>query len=261
MGLKAPDKRMKDVEYVLHFGAFYHQTHLKYPKSMKFFLNNEMKMHQNLSKEEYEDFVAQFHKAVQINYSLFGVRSFRRITCGSSDNPNMVWKTNKINSALFDLMMVSFIQYDKNLIFRHLDAIREAYVYLLTENSEFIDAVEKWTNIPKQVKYRHETFDRVLSEIFSHDNKQERCFSKELKELLFKQNDKCSLCNQQIISLEDAAVDHIEQYWLGGKTIPSNARLTHRFCNASRKRKEGSKSYSNGDSIIMKSSSGDEMQY
>ena len=36
----------------------------------------------------------------------------------------------------------------------------------------------------------------------------------------------------------DSAVDHIEQYWMGGKTIPENARLTHRFCNWSRPRKE-----------------------
>jgi hypothetical protein len=260
MGLKEPEKRMKDVEFVLHFGAFYHQTYLKLQSGIKSFLNNEMKMHQNLSKDECDDFVAQFHKAVQINYSLFGARSFRKIACGNPDNPNMVWKSTKnFNNALFDLMMVSFVQYDKNMVFRHLDAIREAYISLLTEDFEFIDAVEKWTNNQRHVKYRYETFDRVLSEIFSHDNKQERCFSKELKELLFKQNDKCSLCNQQIISLEDAAVDHIEQYWLGGKTIPSNARLTHRFCNASRKRKEGSGSYHSGNTNELPRSKADEV--
>lgn len=239
IGLKAPDKRMKDVEYVLRFAAFYHQTYLKYPNSMKFFLNQEMKIYQTITQEQIDDFTSKFHKAVQINKSLLGSRSFRKILCGNSENPDMIWKSSKVvNGALFDLMMVIFIPYDKNMIFRHLDSIREAYIELLTENNEFIDAVEKWTNSPKQIKFRFETFTRILDAIFANDSKQERCFTKDFKESLYKQNDKCTICNQQIISLEDAAIDHVEQYWLGGKTIPSNARLAHRYCNASRKRKE-----------------------
>jgi HNH endonuclease len=35
---------------------------------------------------------------------------------------------------------------------------------------------------------------------------------------------------------DDAAVDHIEQYWRGGKTILENARLAHRYCNGARPR-------------------------
>ncbi|MBU4455838.1 hypothetical protein KJ586_05000 [Patescibacteria group bacterium] len=29
-------------------------------------------------------------------------------------------------------------------------------------------------------------------------------------------------------AIDDVAVDHVDQYWLSGKTIPENARLTHR---------------------------------
>jgi 5-methylcytosine-specific restriction endonuclease McrA len=32
----------------------------------------------------------------------------------------------------------------------------------------------------------------------------------------------------------DADIDHIKHYWRGGKTIPENARLTHRYCNRKR---------------------------
>ncbi|MDP2858918.1 MAG: hypothetical protein Q8P50_13205 [Bacillota bacterium] len=28
----------------------------------------------------------------------------------------------------------------------------------------------------------------------------------------------------------------MEQYWVGGRTIPENARLTHRYCNGARPR-------------------------
>ena len=239
MGLKGPDKRMKDVEYVLRFGAFYHQTYLKYPHSMTNFLNQEINLYQNIDKEQENDFVSKFKKAVQINYSLFGNRSFRKILCGNSDNPNFTWKSSKVvNAALYDMMMVSFLNYDKNMIYRNLDSIREAYISILTENTQFIDAVEKWTNSPKQVKTRFEIFNKILNDIFSQDKVQERCFSRDFKESLYQKNDKCAICSQQIISVDDAAVDHYEQYWLGGKTIPSNARLTHRYCNLSREKGE-----------------------
>lgn len=241
MGLKGPDKRMKDVEYVLHFGAFYHQTYLKYEKvkQIRVFLNDEMKNFQNISEEDQEDFKAEFKKTVQINKSLFGNRSFRKIKCGDNENPNSVWKnTVVVNSSLFDVLMVSFLAYDKNLIMRNLDALREAIISLMTENQLFIDSIEKWTYAHDQVKRRFEIFNQTISSILRSDNTQERLFSHELKENLFKLNNTCAICGQKIYMIEDSAVDHIEQYWLGGKTIPDNSRLTHRYCNASRKRKE-----------------------
>jgi len=36
--------------------------------------------------------------------------------------------------------------------------------------------------------------------------------------------------------IDDAAIDHIQQYGQGGQTIPENARLTHRYCNLARPR-------------------------
>jgi hypothetical protein len=41
-----------------------------------------------------------------------------------------------------------------------------------------------------------------------------------------------------ITEVDDAAVDHVEQYWRGGKTIPKSARLTHRHRNVLRSRKD-----------------------
>lgn len=50
------------------------------------------------------------------------------------------------------------------------------------------------------------------------------------------------ICGQKIHNIDDAAVDHIEQYWRGGQTIPDNARLTHRYCNVARSRLDDSDS-------------------
>jgi hypothetical protein len=65
-----------------------------------------------------------------------------------------------------------------------------------------------------------------------------RCFTLKLKEELYNGDPTCAICGQKIQNIDDAAVDHIEQYWVGGKTIPENARLAHRYCNWARSRKE-----------------------
>jgi hypothetical protein len=239
MGFKGPDKRMKDVEYVLRFAAFYHQTHLKYSGGMSNFLNNEMQMYQDISDADKEDLIARFRKAVQINKSLFGNRSFRKIKRGDPGNPNSTWKnTTVVNASLYDTLMVGLLHLDKNMIYRNLDAIREAVIYLVTEDERFVDTIEKWTSMGDQIRKKFGIFNATIDVIVKNDNAQARCFSHEFKERLFKLDKTCAICGQQIYSLEDAAVDHIDQYWLGGKTIPENARLAHRYCNSSRRRKE-----------------------
>jgi hypothetical protein len=53
-------------------------------------------------------------------------------------------------------------------------------------------------------------------------------------ELFANNNPTCAICSQRILHIDDAAIDYIEQHWHGGKTIPENARLTHRYCNFAR---------------------------
>ena len=88
------------------------------------------------------------------------------------------------------------------------------------------------------VKRRFEIWNRTLESIIKDDKADTRLFTKEFKQRLYDNNPTCSLCGQHINSIDDAAVDHIEQYWMGGKTIPDNARLTHRYCNNTRSRNE-----------------------
>ena len=53
IGLSKPDKRMKDVELVLRFGAMYHATFLRYQSPMKRFLNQDMERYQHIRPAEY----------------------------------------------------------------------------------------------------------------------------------------------------------------------------------------------------------------
>ena len=132
--------------------------------------------------------------------------------------------------------MYSFADKDKNQVMTNLDAIREALIVLMTENQSFIDAIELSTSALRMVTTRFDIWRMTLDEILSQTSRQPRCFSRILKQQLYDADPTCRICGQHLADLDDSAVDHIEQYWLGGKTIPENARLTHRYCNWARSR-------------------------
>ncbi|MEY5045412.1 MAG: hypothetical protein RL713_637 [Bacteroidota bacterium] len=238
LGLNQPDKRMKDIELVLRFASFYHNTHINYKAPIKNFLNNEITRFQNISDKDAEQLRNAFKNSVSIIRSLLGENAFKRYYKGNEKNPNGYWEKSRFNASLFDILMDSFARVDKNIVYGNLDAIREALIALMTSDLEFIDAIEIGTSQERKVVSRFDKWRVVLNDILGNQKKQPRCFSFSLKEQLFHDNPTCSLCENQISQIDDAAVDHIEQYWLGGKTIPENARLTHRYCNASRPRKE-----------------------
>lgn len=238
LGLQHPDRRMKDVELVLRFASFFHNTHINYKSPIKNFLNSEISRFRNISDRDADQLRSAFKNSVAIIKSLLGENAFKRYYKGSVENPNGYWERSRFNTSLYDVLMDSFARVDKNNVYANLDAIREAFIFLMTSDVDFIDAIEIGTSEERKVVRRFEKWRSVLNEILGEQKRHPRCFSYKLKVQLFDSNPTCALCKNQIIQIDDAAVDHIEQYWLGGKTIPENARLTHRYCNASRPRKE-----------------------
>jgi hypothetical protein len=239
LGLKESDRRMKDVELVLRFAAFHHATYLKYRSPMRSFLNQNMEERQNLGPAQAADLTEAFKKTVGLIESLLGERAFKRFYRGDAKNPNGRWEPKQFNASLFDILMYSFALADKNLVYRNLDAIRESFINLMTTDQDFIDAIELSTSSAQAVTKRFDKWRMVLQEVIGGGPKEPRLFSSALKEALFTANPTCTICNQRIQAVDDAALDHIEQYWLGGRTIPENARLTHRYCNMARSRKDG----------------------
>ena len=225
---------MRDVEFVLRFAAFYHATYLKFKPSMARFLNEDMKEHQKISDKEAAKLRTAFKTSVTLILSLLGTNAFRRYYRGDDKNKNGYWEPKRFNASLFDVMTWGFTKYDKNLIMGNLDAIREAWIALMTNDSDFIESIERSTSSLKSITYRFDAWRKVLGDVLNSSTVQPRCFTRFFKEQLYKANPVCKICGQHISEVDDAAVDHIEQYWLGGKTIESNARLTHRYCNWAR---------------------------
>lgn len=238
LDLSKPDKRRRDVELVLRFCAFYHATYLNYKPPMKNFLNKEAFLRKNLSAEEAKVIRNAFKNACSITRSMFGKNSFKRFYRGTESSPNGRWEQKKFNASLYDIIMYTFSSADKNSVFANMDSIRESLLHLMTKNDEFITSIEISTSSVQAVKKRFDLWRNSLENIIQFGQREQRCFTRSFKEQLFRENPTCAICGQKIDHVDDAAVDHIEQYWTGGKTIPENARLTHRFCNWSRPKKE-----------------------
>lgn len=234
--LDGPDRRMNDVELVLRFASFYHSTYLKYKPSMRQFFNRDMKKYQYISEEEKEELRSAFKNSVQIVTSLFGENAFKRFHPGTESDPNGTWEAKKFNSSLYDVWMGIFWDTKKHEIFAPdiLDSLREALIDLMVSNEAFIDSILIGTSDAKKVRTRFKIAMQVVENILSNCEKQPRCFSNKIKNELFKKNPTCAICGNGIHHIDDAMVDHIEQYWRGGKTDPENARLTHRYCNLAR---------------------------
>jgi len=192
----------------------------------------------DISDKDADELRTSFKNAVSIAKSVFGDHAFKRYYKGTESEPSGNWETKRFNVSLHDVLMDSFARVDKNLVYQNLDQIKEAFIDLMTTDDVFIDAIEIGTSEERKVQRRFDLWRNRLNEILNNKRKEPRCFSNELKRKLFEENPTCEICNNMIQQIDDAAVDHVDQYWLGGKTIPENARLTHRFCNWSRPRKE-----------------------
>lgn len=260
LGIAAPDKRMKDRELVLRFASFHFYTYLNYSAPIKKFLNNSMEKYRDISAADELNLRNAFKNTVNIIRSLLDKNAFKRFYRGDEKNKNGRWETQKFNVSLFDILMYSFAREDKNTVFQNLDRIREALINLMTEDQEFIDSIELSTSSKKAVITRFDKWRFALQTILGIGVKEPRCFTFKLKEELFTLNDNCAICGNKIWSIDDAAVDHVEQYWTGGKTIPENARLTHRYCNNARPRLEEHESIEQ-EAILTSNNSSDDSTF
>lgn len=233
-----PKLRMEDCEFVLRFCALYYLGADKYKPSMKSFMNQMAEKGKTLPEKELNELADAFKRACQMTKSIFADHAFKRYYGSESANESGRWESKQFNASLYDVIMVTFAQHSKNVLMRHADAIRESFIDLMANDVDFNQAITVSTSSAKNVKLRFAKWQNVLLNIMQDDTNEPRTFSLSLKKSLWEQNPTCAICHNTIHSLDDAAIDHIEQYWCGGKTIPENARLAHRFCNNSRARKE-----------------------
>lgn len=233
LGLDEVHDRRWDCEMALRFFAFYHTNYEQYRGNMRRFLSSEMEQWRHVNNDETNKLRKVFRKSVQLAKTVFGDLAFRRFSNGSASDPNGQWE-QKVNKALFDIVMYGFTLYEKRDVVPRSDAIREELLWLMTQDEEFYWSIAKSTDNPKNVKIHFRKWLDNLNTLLGIPSKEPRSFSSSLKKSLWEQKPTCRRCGQEIMLVDDAVIDHVKHYWRGGKTIPGNARLLHRFCNAQR---------------------------
>ncbi|MDP9201759.1 MAG: HNH endonuclease [Gemmatimonadota bacterium] len=236
LGLSGPERRMRDVELVLRFAAFYHASYLNYKPSIRSFLNSDAKRFRQISGADAQALRKAFKKSCLLTRSLLDRNAFRRFYPGDETDPNGHWEQRRFNASLYDILMYGFTLYEAPQIYPYLDSLREGYISLMTDDPDFIGAIQISTSSTPRVLTRFDKWRLTMRAVIGSPRIEPRCFSLALKRELFESDPTCAICAQRISSIDDSAVDHVKQYWTGGKTIPENARLAHRFCNWSRPR-------------------------
>jgi hypothetical protein len=136
--------------------------------------------------------------------------------------------------AYFQVIATSFANHDLGQITRAADAIYEEYLDLILTDEQWVDRVQRATGETTRLISTFDTWQKRLATVLAAEqpNDGRRAFTRQLKRELFDANPTCRLCNQKIVPIDDAVLDHDKQYWLGGKTVPENAQLAHRLCNS-----------------------------
>ncbi len=228
------NKRMQDRAFVLRFLAFYERTHLRCTLGLKRFLNEFLKTYRNAPEEKLDEYRKAFEKCMRGCLTVFGYNSFRlKSDIAKPGRYSYGEWSAKPNAAIFQVIATSFAKYDFGQITQKADAIYEGYLDLINSDSVWVDRIRRATGESTRLKYTFETWNARLDEIMSYSQAQDskRGFSMNLKKEMFEADPTCAICGNKIVLIDDSALDHDTSYWIGGKTVPENAKLCHRICN------------------------------
>jgi len=112
------------------------------------------------------------------------------------------------------------------------EQIRELFLFTLLTDLEIQDAISKRTGSTSQTKTRWTKFRDLVQPIIDEIQVEPRFFSFQFRKDLYEKSNECKICANEIHAFDDCTVDHIMPYSKGGKTVPANAQLAHRGCNA-----------------------------
>lgn len=218
------NKRKQYQEYILRFFAL--RDFNNYASSLKKTMNLYMQKNQNANDDEIATLKKLFNSKIDIVKQIFGNNAF----C-SYDRQNNVL-TNKFSGSIYDSLMVACSLFDNHSLMVHADELRTNFEDVKINNSEYQDYTYAGTGSKSRVIGRIMFIYNLFNDIIGGNNSQRRTFTLDEKlELWNNSNHICPYCNQQILNIDDAEVDHVIAYSNGGETIIENAQLLHRHCN------------------------------
>ncbi len=159
LGLKYPDKRMKDVEIAIRFFAF-HNRRIEYAGNLKTFLDDHCNLMNKIGPDGYKDSFFVFEESIRAGLSIFDGKKFARKYL-----PKENQFESRFNRAIFDVLAESLTS----------EEVREASLAKperfiasykkVCENTEFIRSVETTTKTTDATRKRFQIwFDHIQEE-------------------------------------------------------------------------------------------------
>jgi len=219
------NKRKNYQSYVLRFFAL--RNFMEYGSSIDKTMNAYMSKHQYDDEKSIQDHKKLFNGTIDIVKQILGESAF----C-AYDRQNNIFM-NKFSGSIYDSIMIAFSFFDGRDLIKYADKIRENIFNIKKNDINYQDYTYAATGSKDRVIGRIIIIFNALTEIVGKyaSGNEARFFTKLDKEKLWKEGCICSYCNQQILSIDDAEVDHIYAFSNGGTTTLDNAQLLHRICN------------------------------
>ena len=212
-------------ERILRFFAL--KDFHNYKSSMPKTLNQYMSNHQNDKDSEIKAQRDLFNGTIDIIKQVLGEKAFCRY-----DRSKKAF-LDQFSPTVYDSIVVPFSLFDKHSLMKHADEIRNKIEDVKQHDEEYSIFAEKATSSKSAVIGRIMKIYNTISSCLTNADIDgaKRCFSSADKAELWHEGYVCSYCGNIILSIDDAEVDHVFAYSLGGDTELSNAQLLHRHCN------------------------------
>lgn len=219
------NRRKNYQEYILRFFAL--RNYLEYSSSMTKTMNDYMLKHQNDEEKEIDAAKRLFNKTIDIVKQIFGDTAFCVYDRTKQDF------VRKFSGPVYDSIIIACSYFDNHDLMSHGDEIRKQVLEVRKNNAEYQDFTYAATGSKSRVIGIITMIYNIIASIIgkSSDGEVKRLFTLNNKESLWHENYVYSYCGQQILSIDDAKVDHIKPFSKGGNTELSNAQLLHRHCN------------------------------
>jgi hypothetical protein len=226
-----PEPRFVEHEMILRFFAFANQLD-HYRGKLKSFLNDYMGKYAPKG-DDIQQQANLFRQTMQNGWTVFGENSARLYSTDTEDHPTIdgKWEPRFSISAL-DIQASSLSGQNPGKVQLAAEQMRELYVLFLLTQPEIRLAISRQPAGTAATKLRWTRFKTRVQEILDGTIVEPRFFALEFRRQLFQNDPSCKICGNQIHVFEDSTVDHKHPYSRGGRTIPENAQLAHRSCNA-----------------------------
>jgi HNH endonuclease len=202
-----------------------------YTGSLKRFLNEYMEKYAPSDAAAIGEQAAMFRQTMQNVLTVFGPHSARSYI--PSEGHNGSWGP-AFSISVLEIQASALLGQDPIRVQKSADQIREHFLFLLLTNENVRAAILQATNNSNTTKLRWTLFRSLIQPLIDDVTTEQRFFSYQFRKHLFDVGQSCKICGNQILSFEDCTVDHILPYSRNGRTVPENAQLAHRFCNASK---------------------------